>query len=123
VFYGPKPKKSVLVTPFRVIGADGRPEWHWDGAADSGVRHVVKLVGPVEQATWLVWLEDQLLAETTMFHRGRSEAEHYILWHKYYGMDAIGANRLLVANGYTASQHVFAYGCNCVACEIKETAV
>lgn len=116
MFHGPKPKKAVLVTPFRVIGEDGRPEWHWDGAEDSGIGHVVKLVGPVEQAVWQVWLEDQLLAETTMFHRGRGEAEWYIMWHRHLGMDAIGANRLLVANGYEASQHVFVDGCNCVSC-------
>lgn len=117
--WGPKPKKAVLVTPIRFVDpVTGKPYWRWTGAPESGVSHVVKLVGPVEQAAWSVYLEDQLLAETTMFHRGRGEAEWYILWHRHLGLDAIGANRLLVANGYIASQHVLAEGCNCVGCLI-----
>lgn len=111
----PKPKKSVWVAPTRTT-VDGKPEWHWNGAPYSGVRHVYRLTGPVEQVVWEVWLEDQLLAATTLVHRGRSEAEHFVLWNRHLGLDAIGANRLLLANGYTPSQHLDMDTCNCENC-------
>lgn len=122
--WGPKPKKALLVTPYRLTDPiTGKPYWRWPGAADSGVSHVFRLIGPVEQIQWVCWLEDQLLAETTLFSRGRGEAEHYLAWWRHLGMDAIGANRLLVANGYEASQHVFVDGCNCVSCVTTGVAV
>lgn len=114
--YGPKPKKAVLVTPFRHVSDDGKPYWKWPGV--EGVSHVYKLDGALEQVIWEVWLEDTLLASTTLFHRGRSEAEHYILWSRHMGLDAIGANRLLRANGYLATQHLdLMESCNCDLCE------
>jgi hypothetical protein len=117
-----KPKKAEWVKPFQKQNDDGKPYWEWPGAKDSGVRHIFRLEGPVEQIVWELWLEDLLLASTTLFSRGRSEAEHYMAWWRFWALDAQGANRLLRANGYIASQHVDMRPCNCEDC-VKGTAL
>jgi hypothetical protein len=114
--HGPKPKKAVLVTPFRHIGEDGRPYWQWPGAPDTGIEHTFRLDGPLEQVVWELRLGGYLLASTTLFSRGRSEAEHYLAWWRHWGLDANGANRLLRESGHFATQHVDMESCLCDGC-------
>lgn len=120
--YPAKPKKAVWVGPTRRT-VNGQPQWHWNGAPDTGIRHVYRLEGPVEQVVWDCWLEGVLLASTTLVHRGRSEAEHFVAWTRFLGLDAIGANRLLLAHGYTPSQHLDMEACNCTDCTKKKATV
>jgi hypothetical protein len=105
---------ALFATPYLTLTPTGRV-FRWDGSG-AFVRHYVH-THPHGVVEWGVWGGSRELQTTVVVLAEGETAEEWLVKTRRSGADALHANRVLVAHGYSPTQHVGRPDCTCEDCE------